>query len=623
MCNLFKTLFLAVTALLTIGTINAQSTSGCTYTSSGGSGNFNLNGNQTLCIQSGNFTGNINFNGSGNIICIGPNATFTPSNLNNANGITINNYGIFNVSNAFSFGAGTTINNYKTMQQQANFNFNGAVSMVNHSNAVWNISQNFILQNNSSFINNGTLNAANELSTNSGTSFTNNSRIRIGKNFNPSGTFNNYGFLSAEDFININSNSFVTNYCTFFSKDGFNNNSGNTRNFGLIWATDNNAQVQNNAAYFQGAGALTRGERYINSSTVTGSGSYYFTKNTVNQGSFGNDGQGINFYDASGSSKKIFDVENTVPHSSVTAFAFVPSDTTMVWSGCSTNFPAPVATDSIIVSIKNSKVRIPVNAIARDTASGLNIARTNINPNAASNSNVFVDTGKGVYTFIPTGEIEFVPDSGFIGQSEMSYYVYNNIGFRSDIATITITVDDPSILPVELLYFKGKRKDAAVALDWATASEINNDYFDVQRSTDGKNFETLTIVSGSGNSNQKLYYTFTDETAGNGLLYYRLRQVDHDGQQSFSKIILVDAIESNTLVRTFPNPAQNFIRIVTQQPVREIQLMSMNGAVMLSKSFDQESSDIEADIRGFAPGVYLLQMILQDNSSSISKIIVR
>ena len=620
---LLKTFVLAVSAMLLSNTINAQCSTGCTYTSSGGSGNFNLNGNQTLCIQSGNFTGNINFSGSGNTICIGPNATFTPGNLNNANGITINNYGTFNDSNAFSFGAGTTINNYKTLQQQANFNFNGAVSMVNHNNAVWNVTPNFILQNNSTFVNNGTLNAVNELSTNTGTSFTNNNRIRIGKNFNPSGTFNNYGFLSAEGFINFNSGSMVTNYCTFFSKDGFNNNSGNTRNFGLIWVTSNNAQVQNNAAYFQGAGALTRGERYINSSTVTGSGSYYFTKNTVNQGPFGNDGQGINFYDASGSSKKIFDVENTVPHSSVTSLAFIPNDTTVVWAGCSNNFPAPVAIDSTIQSVKNSKVKVPVTAIAKDNISGLNIARTNINPNAAIHSPVFVDTGKGVYTYIPTGEIEFVPDSGFIGVSEMSYYVVNNIGFRSNIASVTITVEDPSVLPVALLYFKGERTDASVELEWATASEINNDYFEVERSTDGKSFETLTNISGAGNSNRKLYYTFTDENPGSGLMYYRLRQVDYDGQQSFSRIILIDAQENNTLLRTFPNPANDYIRIVSQQPVREIQLMSMNGQVMIRRSFDQETTDIETDVRGYTPGVYLIQIILQDNSSTVSKVIVR
>lgn len=97
----------------------------------------------------------------------------------------------------------------------------------------------------------------------------------------------------------------------------------------------------------------------------------------------------------------------------------------------------------------------------------------------------------------------------------------------------------PSEMPVELMIFNGKVISDAVELNWATASETNNDYFTIERSIDGISFEEIGFVQGAGNSNNVLEYKYSDYTSVEEA-YYRLKQTDFDGKFSYSGIIKVD-----------------------------------------------------------------------------------
>jgi hypothetical protein len=94
-------------------------------------------------------------------------------------------------------------------------------------------------------------------------------------------------------------------------------------------------------------------------------------------------------------------------------------------------------------------------------------------------------------------------------------------------------------LPIELLYFHARMQNNNVHLDWSTASEINNDYFEVQRSKDNVSFETIDVIKGAGNSTTELTYTGIDKNPFAGVSYYRLRQIDFDGKYSFSQTVAV------------------------------------------------------------------------------------
>jgi hypothetical protein len=111
-------------------------------------------------------------------------------------------------------------------------------------------------------------------------------------------------------------------------------------------------------------------------------------------------------------------------------------------------------------------------------------------------------------------------------------------------------------VPITLLNFDAVAKGTNVLATWVTATEINNDYFIVERSTDGINFERVGTRKGAGNSSATLYYSLYDAEPLKGVSYYRLRQVDFDGQESKSQMVAVSFLDNNVLT-VYPNPADN------------------------------------------------------------------
>jgi hypothetical protein len=111
-----------------------------------------------------------------------------------------------------------------------------------------------------------------------------------------------------------------------------------------------------------------------------------------------------------------------------------------------------------------------------------------------------------------------------------------------------------SPLPIELISFNATPNGKIVDLSWITETETNNDFFTIERSADGINFEPILTVDGAGNSSTILYYNSIDDSPIQGLSYYRLKQTDYDGQYSYSNIVAVefnfDAIDFSI----FPNP---------------------------------------------------------------------
>lgn len=124
--------------------------------------------------------------------------------------------------------------------------------------------------------------------------------------------------------------------------------------------------------------------------------------------------------------------------------------------------------------------------------------------------NDFEYTSVGEYTFIFT-----------LNQKD--------INFTSE-SSFTVNVREGSLLPVELISFDVENKyNKYVSLTWKTATEINNEGFEVQRSNDGKNFESIAWVEGNFNSREVNHYTFEDYEPLEEISYYRLKQIDYDG----------------------------------------------------------------------------------------------
>ncbi|HAK79668.1 MAG TPA: hypothetical protein DCM71_22850 [Runella sp.] len=119
-----------------------------------------------------------------------------------------------------------------------------------------------------------------------------------------------------------------------------------------------------------------------------------------------------------------------------------------------------------------------------------------------------------------------------------------------------------NIVPVQLMYFRGKAEAERVRLSWATALEINSSHFNVERSTDLKEFSTIGKLTSAGDSRQLINYSFLDEAPLPGVNYYRLKQVDKDGTSDYSKIIAVSPQAEATQFVIYPNPSDgNSVRL--------------------------------------------------------------
>ena len=129
-----------------------------------------------------------------------------------------------------------------------------------------------------------------------------------------------------------------------------------------------------------------------------------------------------------------------------------------------------------------------------------------------------------------------------------------NGGVRMGIDDISVA---PAVaLPVELTSFITECNSNTVELNWTTASEINNDYFTIERSRDGINFETVGTVNGIGNSSTIINYSWSDDSPIRGTTYYRLKQTDFNGAIEYHEVRTVSC-EPTTEISIYPNPFEN------------------------------------------------------------------
>lgn len=171
-------------------------------------------------------------------------------------------------------------------------------------------------------------------------------------------------------------------------------------------------------------------------------------------------------------------------------------------------------------------------------------------------------------------------------------------------------------LPVELLSFTAEKSgDDAVFLKWITATEINSDYFLVQRSKDALNWENINRVTAAGNSNIELTYQLFDENPLSGQSYYRLKQFDFGGAYTYSRIRSVNFNQSEEIT-VYPNPTNGPVYIESSVPVNVI-VFDLNGRIVL-----QEVHTKSIDLSTQPAGVYSVQ-IQSENSIQHEKIVVK
>jgi len=181
-------------------------------------------------------------------------------------------------------------------------------------------------------------------------------------------------------------------------------------------------------------------------------------------------------------------------------------------------------------------------------------------------------------------------------------------------------------LPVELINFEarlniqGDQKEVLVS--WQTASEMNCDRFIVEHSRDGTNYNDIAVVKAAGNSSSLKEYSYDHLRPEYGMHYYRLDQVDFDGNSKYSEVRTVN-INNGLAIQVFPNPSSGKITISTNSKIKSVLLTDLTGSKVKGLELDSPSMMLEMDNTALHAGIYLLQVNTEDNKTAVTRITIK
>ncbi len=177
----------------------------------------------------------------------------------------------------------------------------------------------------------------------------------------------------------------------------------------------------------------------------------------------------------------------------------------------------------------------------------------------------------------------------------------------------TLLSDELITLPVTLSDFTAELSNGNALLNWKTAQELNTRSFEIQRSANASNYSAIGQMVASGNSTGARSYHFTDtevKNAGNGVVYYRLKQIDNDGKFTYSKVVTV-MLKSNAETKLSPNPVAdvaNLLITIAGPSKAQWQIIDMHGATVRkgSVSLEKGTNHIGINLNTLIPGAYQL-----------------
>ena len=286
---------------------------------------------------------------------------------------------------------------------------------------------------------------------------------------------------------------------------------------------------------------------------------------------------------------------------------------------------APGAEDDAIAGNKNH------------TAAG-NVLTNDFDPDSEFfTAQIVSQSADGIVTLTPDGNFLFTPNDGFDGASTTFQYEIWDDGapkMNSNLATVTISFATIGTLPVRFLSVSAKPlSSGAVQVNWVTEAEVRNKQFEIQRSIDnGSEFNTIGLLfSLDGNSNSVKSYQFKDELKGVSTkkIFYRIKQVDLDGNFSYSKVVIVnlDGSQDMNVIRISPNPvSSNFnvnydgknkissLRIIDMWG-KEIYKQQMNGLIITTFNLNASTARMNSS------GMYMVELVFEDGTKAIQKIL--
>jgi hypothetical protein len=222
------------------------------------------------------------------------------------------------------------------------------------------------------------------------------------------------------------------------------------------------------------------------------------------------------------------------------------------------------------------------------------------------------------YSLTPQTNLFTIPANSTDKKVTIEIVSFNNSSTLGVIVDdVTLQTVPPAILPVEWVSFTAALKNEKAVLNWETANEKNNNYFIVERSSNGNSFDSVGIVA----ANSRSIYQFTDATLTAGVSYYRLRQVDIDGKIQFSKTVIVRWDKTTTAFKVFPTIATSTIQTSftsTTAAAAKINIYDANGRLIVSmqKAVSAGANQQSVNVTSLPAGLYYFQV--QSNDAAIN-----
>jgi len=205
--------------------------------------------------------------------------------------------------------------------------------------------------------------------------------------------------------------------------------------------------------------------------------------------------------------------------------------------------------------------------------------------------------------------------------------INNPSAFCASLSKNTVNVMVQAAVPVTFLGLKARKQAKKVLLEWSTASEINSDYFDLQRSADGTNFTTaLGRLGAAGTSTSVKNYSILDAQPLSNWNYYRVKQVDKDGKVAYSNIAPINFEKAVSVVIVYPNPAKDKLTIeytATKAGNVQLQVLDSKGSLVLSNTSNMTvgRNTNTVNISTLSKGVYMLRSMDTDGNVNFVKFI--
>lgn len=174
-------------------------------------------------------------------------------------------------------------------------------------------------------------------------------------------------------------------------------------------------------------------------------------------------------------------------------------------------------------------------------------------------------------------------------------------------------------LPVKWLYVKGEMKNDQALLQWATGYEENTERFDIEQSSNGRDFKLIGTVAAAGKSTVTRYYSFADRNSSSGWNYYRIKQIDIDGKSSYSRVITLLRKETTDKMLLYPNPAidQVYIEWPSSEQWTSLELFTVSGHLLKTISLTPATPYKMLDVQDLQNGLYMIRFKNQQSARTI------